>query len=69
MIQAMPSYSTKGALNTCINYCHLLELTLSCLVDLRKLDESIFNFKGAWCIYFYFISYRNSENPDNASHS
>ena len=25
-----------------------------------KLDESISNFKGAWCIYFYFISYRNT---------
>ena len=51
---------TKGALITCINHCHLLELTLLCLVDLWKLEESISNFKGAWCIYFYFISYRNT---------
>ena len=51
---------TKGALITCINHCHLLELTLLYLVDLWKLDESISNFKGAWCIYFYFISYRNT---------
>ena len=51
---------TKGALITCINHCHLLEFTLLCLVDLWTLDESIFNFKGAWCIYFYFISYRNT---------
>ena len=51
---------TKGALITCINYCHLLVLTLLCLVDLWKLDESISNFKGVWCIYFYFISYRNA---------
>ena len=51
---------TEGALITCINHCHLLELTLLCLVDLWKLDESISNFKGAWCIYFYFISYRNT---------
>ena len=43
---------TKGALITCINHCHLLELTLLCLVDLWKLDESISNFKGAWCIMF-----------------
>ena len=50
----------KGALITCINHCHLLELTLLCLVDLWKLDESISNFKGAWCIYFYFISYRHT---------
>ena len=49
---------TKGALITCINHCHLLELTLLCLVDLWKLGEPISNFKGAWCIYFYFISYR-----------
>ena len=40
---------TKGALITCINHCHLLELTLLCLVDLWKLDESISKFKGAWC--------------------
>ena len=32
MILAMPSYS-KGALITCIYHCHLLELTLLCLVD------------------------------------
>ena len=51
---------TKGALITCINHCHLLVLTLLCLVDLWKLDESISNFKGVWCIYFYFISYRNA---------
>ena len=51
---------TKGALIICINCCHLLELTLLCLVNLWKLDESISNFKGAWCIYFYFISYRNT---------
>ena len=51
---------TKGALITCINHCHLLELTLLCLVDLWKLFKSISNFKGAWCIYFYFISYRNT---------
>ena len=51
---------TKGALITCINHCHLLELSLLCLVDLWKLDWSISNFKGAWCIYFYFISYRNA---------
>ena len=62
---------TKGALITCINCSHLLELTLLCLVDLWKLDESISNFKCVWCIYFYFISYRNkylsanSENPDH----
>ena len=37
------------------------------------MDESISNFKGAWCIYFYCISYRNtylyakSENPDHTS--
>ena len=49
---------TKGALITCINHCHLLELTLLCLVDLWKLDESISSFKGAWRIYF--ISYRNT---------
>ena len=54
---------TKGALITCINHCHLLELQLLCLVDLWKLDESISNFKGAWCIYFYFISYRNIHVP------
>ena len=46
---------TKGALITCINHCHLLEVTLLCLVDLWKLDESISNFKGAWCIYFYLF--------------
>ena len=46
---------TKGALITCINHCHVLEITLLCLVDLWKLDESISSFKGAWCIYFYFI--------------
>ena len=46
---------TKGALITCINHCHLLELTLLCLVDLWKLDESISNFKGAWCINFIFF--------------
>ena len=46
---------TKGALITCINCCHLLELTLLCLVDLWKLDESISNFKGAWCIYFILL--------------
>ena len=46
---------TKGALITCINRCHRLELTLLCLVDLWKLDESISNFKGAWCIYFYLF--------------
>ena len=51
---------TKGALITCINHCHLLVLTLLCLVDLWKLDESISSFKGVWCIYFYFISYRNT---------
>ena len=51
---------TKGALITCINHCHFLELTLLCLVDLWKLDESTSNFKGAWCIYFYFTSYRNT---------
>ena len=28
-------------------------------MDLWKLDGSISNFKGVWCIYFYFISYRN----------
>ena len=33
---------------------------LLCLVDLWKLDESISNFKSAWCIHFYFISYRNT---------
>ena len=51
---------TKGAVITCINHCHVLELTLLCLANLWKLDESISNFKGAWCIYFYFISYRNT---------
>ena len=51
---------TKGALITCINHCNLLELTLLCLVDFWKLGKSIFNFKGAWCIYFNFISYRNT---------
>ena len=50
----------KGALITCINYCYLLVLTMLCLVDLWKLGESISNFKGVWCIYFYFISYRNA---------
>ena len=54
---------TKGALITCINHCHFLVVTLLCLVDLWKLDESISNFKGAWCIYFYFISYRNTIVP------
>ena len=29
-------------------------------MDVWKLDESISNFKGAWSIYFYFISYRNT---------
>ena len=51
---------TKGALNTSINYCHLLELTLLCLVALWELDKSISHFKGAWCIYYYFVSYRNT---------
>ena len=51
---------TKGALITCINHCHLLGLTLLCLVDLWKLDGSISNFKSVWCICFYFISYRNT---------
>ena len=51
---------TKVALVTCIIHCHLLELTLLYVMDLWKLDESISNFKGAWCIYFYFISYRNT---------
>ena len=60
MVLAMLYIQTKGALITCINHCHLLELTLLCLVDLWKLDESISNFKGVWCIYFYFTSYRNT---------
>ena len=48
---------TKGALITCINHCHLLELMLLCVVDLGiwKLDESISNFNGAWCIYYFFL--------------
>ena len=25
-----------------------------------KIGRVYFNFKGAWCIYFYFISYRNT---------
>ena len=33
---------------------------LLCLVDLWKLDGSIFNFKCVRCIYFHFISYRNT---------
>ena len=36
---------TKGALIICINYCHLLELTLLCMVDLWKLDEFISNLR------------------------
>ena len=43
---------TKGALINCINHCHLLELTLICLVDLWKLDESISSFKGAGVFIF-----------------
>ena len=43
---------TKGALITCINHCHLLELTLLCLVDLWKLDKSVFNFKVTLCWSF-----------------
>ena len=44
---------TKEALIICV-------LTLLCLVDLWKLDETISNFKDVGCIYFYFISYRNT---------
>ena len=46
----------KGALIACINHCHLLVLTWW----IWKLGESVSNFKGVWCIYFYFISYRNT---------
>ena len=46
---------TKGALNTCINYCHLLELTLLCLVALWELDKSISHFKGASFIIILFL--------------
>ena len=53
-------FTSKLSWSWSINHCHLLELMLLCLVDLWKLDESISNFKGAWCIYFYFISYRNT---------
>ena len=48
---------TKGALITCINHCHLLELTLLCLVDLWKLDKSISSFKvpGAFIFILFLI--------------
>ena len=53
-------FTSKLSWSWSINHCHLLELTLLCPVILWKLDESISNFKGAWCINFYFISYRNT---------
>ena len=48
---------TKGALITCINHCHLLELTLLCLVDLWKLDESIpiLRVPGAFIFILFLI--------------
>ena len=44
---------TKGALITCINHCHLLELTLLCLVDLWKFP--ILRVPGAF-IFVLFLT-------------
>ena len=44
------------------------------LINLYQLDESIYHFRGTWCIYFYNI-YRNScqcansEDLDQMPHS
>ena len=48
---------TKRALITCINHCHLLELTLLCLVNLWKFDKSISNLRvpGAFVLFLIEI--------------
>ena len=49
---------TKGALITCINHCHLLELTLLWIFENWTSLFPILRVPGAFI--FYFISYRNT---------
>ena len=48
---------TKGALITCINHCHLLELTLLCLVDLGNWTSLflILRVPGAFIFILFLI--------------